>query len=122
MGTIFYTFLLLVIIFLGGCYKDNFKKLHPAVESCDTVSAVNYTLRIAPIINNFCVSCHATGNGGTVLDNYNDVKINAQSGKLYSSVIWDGNAQQMPQSSLSKIPDCDLIIIKKWISIGMPQN
>lgn len=122
MRTIFNTFLFLALIFLSSCYKDNFKKLHPYIESCDTISSINYTVRIAPIINNYCISCHTPSFGGTILDNYNNVKTVTQSGKLYSSVIWDGNTQQMPQGSLSKIPNCDLIIIKKWIALGMPEN
>jgi hypothetical protein len=41
--------------------------------------------------------------------------------KLVGSVTWDGTASNMPQSSPSKINDCYIAKIKKWVITGTPE-
>ncbi len=122
--------LFLVIImplFFTGCYYDNFKEIHPEkalspVSTCDTAGIISYSLQIVPILNSSCTqNCHSPSSSGHDMTNYGAVSYDAFSGKLYSSVTQDGNAQNMPQGG-SKIADCDIVKIKKWVDAGSPQN
>lgn len=111
-------------LFLSSCYKDNFEKLHPKAPltgSCDTTIAISYSAQIAPIINNYCISCHGAGQTLPDLSTYTGVKASAQS-NLYSSVSWDGSVPQMPKGSSSRIPVCDLSKIRLWIAAGAANN
>lgn len=119
-----------VLILLNSCYYDNFKELHPesALSSstdCDTSGVISYSAQIVPALNRGCnTQCHggSGGGGGRDLTNYNQVLEEAASGRLVSSIIWDGNAQQMPQGASTKIPDCDIAKIKKWVAAKAPNN
>ncbi len=107
---------------MHSCYYDNLEKLNPQDVSCDTAK-ITYKKEVVKIMGDNCTSCHsgASASGGITLDNYNSVKANAVSGKLYSSIIWDGAASPMPKGSGSKINDCSILIIKKWIQNNYPQ-
>lgn len=100
-----------------------FPKDTTQVESCDTTGSMTYATNIDPIMQNYCTSCHSGGapSGGVSLDNYDDVKAAAASGKLYSAVTWDGNTSQMPKGSSSKIDNCEILKIWKWIGDNYPQ-
>ena len=122
--------LLLGLFFSGGCYYDNFQELHPEVllnNDCDTTSIMSFQTHINPILSNSCGannSCHNTqgAGGGIILDNYAGVKSAVNSGKLLSAITWDGNASQMPKNSPSKLNDCAITQIQKWIDAGAPNN
>lgn len=108
-------------LFTSSCYYDNMEELNPkdtSVAVCDTVAPVTYTKHIAPIMENYCNSCHSGGtpSGAIDLTTYSSVKNQAVSGKLYSAVAWDGQASQMPKGATSKIDDCSIEQIKKWIA------
>lgn len=114
---------------LVGCYYDKFDEFHPAstsVVTCDTTAAMSYATNIVPILNANCGtnnSCHnATNTSGVDLSGYNGTHAVAVQGRLVSSVIWDGNASQMPQNSTSKISACDQAKIKKWVAAGALNN
>ena len=125
-------FLLLVVGFLlsSGCYFDNVEELHPELllnNNCDTTVTMSYQTNITPILSNSCGannSCHSTqgAGGGVILQNYAGVKSAVTSGKLLSSILWDGNAQQMPKGSASQLNDCALAKIEKWIKAGALNN
>jgi hypothetical protein len=38
--------------------------------------------------------------------------------KLIGAITWDGTASNMPKGSLTKINDCSIAIIKKWVNTG----
>jgi len=88
--------------------------------TCDTTH-LSYS-KVNSILSTYCLGCHNQNNfsGGWNLDNYEDVKIAASSGYLLGTVEWLPGYSKMPQSS-PKIPDCDILKIKKWINDGMPQ-
>lgn len=121
----------LATLFFTSCYYDNFKKINPVVESsnCDSTGVISYAKHIVPIINESCLtnSCHdATGNNGddmTIWGPANNGGVNAYalSGKLLGSVNWDGSANQMPKGG-SKISDCSIALIKKWVAAGALDN
>ena len=112
-----------------SCYYDNFKELHPDaalnINNCDSSGVISYSTQIVPTLNAGCTTqCHGGtgGGGGHDMTTWANVNADAVSGKLVSCVIWDGNAQPMPQGATSKIPDCDIVKIKKWVSAGAPNN
>lgn len=109
---------LFYFLLLESCYKDKFEELNPGYynRDCDTITPITYNTHILLVMNSYCISCHSgsTPSGNINLDNYTDVKNIALSGKLYSSVSWDGNSLEMPKNSSSKIPYCSILQIKKW--------
>ncbi|MBA3663583.1 MAG: cytochrome c [Bacteroidetes bacterium] len=92
----------------------------PIAKSCDTTGVISYSAQVAPLLNANCNNCHNTGGTAPNLSNYNGV-LNSAQNTLYSSVAWDGNASNMPKG-LSKMSDCDVAIIKKWVFAGAPNN
>jgi len=120
----------LALLLFNSCYYDKFKELHPenalsSTTGCDTAGVISYSAQIVPVLNRSCnTQCHggSGGGGGRELTNYSQVLEEAASGRLVSSIIWDGNAQQMPQGATNKIPDCDIAKIKKWVAASAPNN
>lgn len=106
---------------MSSCYKDNLEELNPQLVCSDTTD-ITYTNTIAPIISASCTVCHSgsSPSGGISLDTYTSVKNVALTGKLYGSVSWDGTASQMPKGG-SKLSDCSIAKIKKWIDSNYPQ-
>lgn len=121
---------LIGLISNSGCYYDNLQELHPELllnNNCDTTITISYQTHIKPILSGSCGAnnnCHnASGaGGGYVLENYAGVKNAATSGKLLSSITWDGNASQMPKGSLGKLSDCSIAKIQKWVEQGALDN
>lgn len=122
--------LVLAAVF-SGCYYDNNQELHPELllggDNCDTTGTISFEVHIRPILSGSCGSnnsCHsaAGAGGGVVLANYNGVKTAADNGKLWSALIWDGNASRMPKNSASQINDCYQAQIRKWLDQGAPNN
>ena len=117
-----------VIAAFSSCYYDNYEELHPTLtgSNCDTAKVMSYSNDIVPILNASCGtnnSCHGTTNTSTIdLTTYAGVNNTVINGLLYSAVIWDGNASNMPKGSASKIPVCDITKIKKWIDAGAQNN
>lgn len=115
---------LLIALFSTSCYYDKEDDLYPfdSSQNCDTLN-MTYTTNIQAILeNNGCVSCHSTSgpSGGVVLDNYDQVKIVADNGRLFGSVNYDDGYSPMPKGG-SKLSDCDLAKIKAWINDGSPE-
>jgi hypothetical protein len=119
------------LVLAGGCYYDNLEELHPELvlnnQTCDTTVTISFKNDIQPILQNSCGSnnsCHQIGGTGGIveLQDYAGVKAIAANGKLISSIIWDGNASQMPSGSSSKISDCYIGKIQKWVNENYPDN
>lgn len=122
--------LLLAIGLFTGCYYDNLEELHPELllnSSCDTSGVMSYQTHIKPIFsascgaNNACHNASGAG-GGYVLGTYAGVKSAVTSGKLMSSILWDGNASQMPKGSSTQLNACAIAKIQKWIDEGSIDN
>jgi hypothetical protein len=129
-------FLAVAFITVGftSCYYDNIEDLHPApviipgindstaTGGCDTAKVITYTADIKPIMEANCganTPCHsgATSNSGIDLATYAGAKAAAQ-GKLIGAIKWDGTASNMPKGSTSKINDCSIAKIQKWVDTG----
>jgi len=129
--TLFLTGLALVgLLVSSGCYFDNLQELHPELllnSNCDTTATMSFQTHIKPILSNSCGannSCHnsQSASGSVVLETYAGVASALNSGKLLSSINWDGNASQMPKDSPSKLNNCSIAQIQKWVDAGAPNN
>ena len=120
-----FTISALCLMFFSSCYYDNFKELHPSASSanCDSLSAISFSTQIVPILNASCTNnCHNGVGSGHDMISWGNVNADAVSGTLVISVVWDGNAQQMPQGASTKISPCDIAQIKKWVADGAANN
>ena len=79
---------------------------------------MGFSANVWPIMQVNCYSCHsgATPGGGIQITGYSDVNTIAQNGKLMGSIIHAAGYFPMPKNG--KLTDCDIAIIKKWISNG----
>jgi hypothetical protein len=114
----------IVLIALSGCYYDSEEYLFPQINNnCDTTN-VTYTLSVKPILENYCLSCHAnnvaeSSGGGIHLQDFADVKTKVNDGALLNSITRQTNP--MPKNS-GKLDNCPITIIKIWINNNAPEN
>lgn len=108
----------LMILSFTSCYYDNEEDLYPQAPDCDTIN-VTYASVIAPIMSASCNSCHneSFANGGVKTDNYDDLKIIADDGRLWGSVNHESGYSPMPKDR-PKLNDCDLTKIGIWLDNG----
>jgi hypothetical protein len=121
-----------IAVSFSSCYYDSLEELHPAPiiipgindstsTGCDTVNAITYTADIKPILDGNCGTgnnCH-NGSGsqsGIDLSNYDGAK--AIAGALVDAVTWGDGISNMPKGSTSKINDCSIAKIRKWVNSG----
>jgi hypothetical protein len=105
-----------------GCYYDKEEILYPST-GCDT-AIVTYSGSVAPILSASCINgCHSGGapSGGISLAAYADVKAQVNNGKLWGAVSYATGYSPMPKNS-SRLSNCSLTKIKKWIDAGAPNN
>jgi hypothetical protein len=120
------TFLILIYC-LAGCYYDSEEALFgkPGINTvCDT-TVTNFSTQIKPILQSNCYSCHsnahAAANGsGIGLENYADVKLYSDNGRLVGSIEHTSN-YPMPKNG-GTLSTCDINIIKIWIRRGTLNN
>ena len=115
-------FLPIVFFILSGCYYDSEEAMYgkPGSGTCDT-SVAKYSTQVQPILSSYCLTCHsnaaASGSGGGIkLQNYADVKIYVDNGKLKASIEHTSN-YPMPKGGGS-LSSCDISIINAWITKG----
>jgi hypothetical protein len=89
---------------------------------CDS-SVFTYSGSIQPLVSSKCQGCHNSTNplGGIDLSSYNSVKALVDNGKFQGSVNWDPGFIAMPQNG-SKLSDCELSQVQKWVAAGAPNN
>lgn len=116
-----YSILVSVTALLSGCYYDNAQDLYPAPAACDP-GTVTYSGKVFSIIQSNCYSCHGGGSvlGNVNLDGYANLKTYADNGKLVGTIEHQTGFSPMPKGG--KLSDCDINVIKKWISDGTPNN
>lgn len=90
-------------------------------NTCDTT--YQYASRIKPVMESWCVACHSanTPSGGHDLSSWAGVDLSIQSGKFLGAIQHSAGFQAMPQGG-SKLSDCDINAIVKWINAGHPNN
>jgi hypothetical protein len=110
------------IIIVGGMAGCAYAKKDVVQVPCVIADTVSYAKDIIPILQNNCYSCHseASNVSGVLLDNYNALKFYAQDGYLYGTISHLSGYNPMPEDA-SKLDDCTIALIKKWIDAGTPQ-
>ena len=95
--------------------------LNNSCDKCDTTD-FKYSTAVKTLIQTKCQGCHnpASLGGGIDLSTYNGVKAVAVNGKLYGSITYTTGFSGMPKGS--RMPDCEVKQIKKWIDAGSPNN
>lgn len=90
--------------------------------ACDTTN-VTWSGVVSPILQTYCNGCHNASNpsGGIVLSEYNGAAAVALNGKLVGTINFASGYAQMPPSG-SKMPDCEIAQITKWVNDGAPNN
>lgn len=90
---------------------------------CDP-AAFKYNADIQPILNNFCVGCHAANSAPRVdLSNYSSVKnyIVNNPGNFENYINGSNGFSLMPFNG-AKMSDCNINKIQSWINAGAPNN
>ncbi|MCS7074001.1 MAG: hypothetical protein NZ108_06005 [Bacteroidia bacterium] len=109
---------------LFACENKSEEELfaHLSQQTCDT-TAITYSVTVKGILDSRCNNCHDAANhsGEVVLDNYSSVLAQVSNGKLLSSIKHDGNTSPMPKGE-SKLSNCDIQKIERWILNGAPNN
>jgi hypothetical protein len=87
---------------------------------CDS-SQYKYSANIKPIIDKYCIGCHAYPNasGSVDLSSYSGVSTSAKNGTLLSSLTRTTN--WMPKGG-NKLSDCQIKQFEKWINAGAPND
>ena len=95
---------------------------------CDTTK-YTYAAIVSPIIASYCAGCHPSP-GSNSVPNLSTLaaiqaEVNNNPGRLIGSIKhtapYNTSSTAMPQGS-SKLPDCYIKQIEKWINAGMPNN
>ena len=97
-------------------------KNNSCVGSCDT-TAFTYNAIVKPMIETKCVGCHKPGNlGGNIdLSTYTATRTSALNGKLLGSIAHQPGYSPMPKNG-SKLQDCEITQVRKWITAGALNN
>lgn len=90
--------------------------------TCNTDN-VTFSGTVNPLITTNCLPCHSASrrSGGISLEGYESVKASAQSGDLLGVITHATGYSPMPRGA-TKLANCDIESIKKWIDDGTPQN
>ena len=124
-GTIFFGICFILFAF-SACYYDKADQVYPMSQTpvaCDTTN-VKYSVQIANIINDKCISCHggdASLGGGWQLLDYTAIQYLMESGQLISAITHDGRVPPMPQG-LPKLSDCEINTFLAWYNSGYQDN
>lgn len=89
---------------------------------CDT-SDVSFFNDISPIIRRNCQGCHSGKNpqGGVSLTNYQEIVKTVDNATLEGTITWEPGYSPMPKNA-NQLSNCNIQLIKKWISVGAPNN
>jgi mono/diheme cytochrome c family protein len=94
-------------------------------KNCATCDTNKFTYKaVASIIAKKCISCHEVGNASNRnvrLKEYQDVKSTVVNKTLIPAIEHTG-PYKMPAPPLKKLEDCEITVIKKWISDGYKDN
>ncbi len=113
------------VLFISSCYYDKAELLYgnPNAPCTDTTTNISYNQYVAPLLRQYCYSCHSGSfpSGNIAMGNYAADKALAQNGKLYGSINYSAGFSPMPKG-MAKFTNCQIANIKKWIDAGTPNN
>lgn len=92
------------------------------IPRCDT-NTFTYSGGVSKILATHCNGCHSNtaSGGGILLTTYDNTKVYALNGKLLCSVQQNGTCSPMPKGG-TKLDDCKIKVIQKWIDAGSLNN
>lgn len=117
-----------VLLGMSSCYNDKYDKMYPSpTVTCDT-STTTYMAVIKPII---IANCYSPGNGchdavGAVTSgfdfetNLDMLQATANSGDLMADIT-GASGNLMPKNG-TRLPDCDIAKIRRWVNNGAQNN
>ncbi len=113
--------LLICSVSIISCQYNNEEDLYGKNENCD-ISNVSYSKTIIPILTASCYTCHSTSNAssfgsGINLENFNELMIRVNNGKLVGAISHLPGYPAMPRVG-AKLDDCSIEKIKAWINNG----
>ncbi len=105
----------------SSCYYDK-EELLKGGSGCDTTN-VKYSTTIKGILDVSCNGCHsgASPSAGISLADYTAVKTETANPRFYGCLTHDANYSPMPKGG-SKLDECKLSQVKKWLDAGAPNN
>ena len=125
-----YPIVLFFILSFQYCSKSEDTKVEikpTPTDECDLTN-VTFSVTVMNILSSDCTSCHSASNqsGGIRLDDYASVKAQASiaagsAGSLMGAISHTAGNSPMPKNG-SKLSDCKISQINKWIQNGMPNN
>ena len=107
---------------IGKWINEGAKNTVNCNNTCDS-NQFKYGANISIIINSYCTGCHSgtAASGNIDLSTYNTVKIQATNGRLVGAVTHAAGYSAMPKNA-SKLSDCQITQIKKWVAAGALNN
>lgn len=118
-----FSIIVFIALLVTACYYDNEEELYPDYgRVCDTLS-VTYEPQISTLINNYCISCHGASVAATLggsIGLYNYKQVSDQAAAVYGAITHSGGYSPMPKGG-SKLDDCTIAKLDKWIREGKPQ-
>jgi hypothetical protein len=113
--------LFIVIISNSSCYYDKEELLYPQT-TCDSTT-VTYSGTIVPILLSNCNNCHSgsSPSAGINYTTYAGVKAQVDNGRFLGAVSHASGFSPMPKNA-TKLNNCNLAKIRKWIAAGAPNN
>lgn len=114
-------FLLFTILLLTDCTFRNDEEIL-AEQICD-VEEVTFSGFVKPLIQSKCESCHnpSFSSGDVNLQGYDNLKVYVENNRFLGAIRHDPGFTPMPFGQ-SRLPNCDILKIEKWIEEGFPDN
>jgi cytochrome c5 len=109
------------LFLVTGCKYHTEEELYGA--ECNTLN-ITYSTTVRNLLNGSgCLSCHSgpSPSGSIRLDNYADLMLRVNDGRLVGAISHAPGFTPMPQAG-NKMSDCEINKIKAWISAGAPDN
>ncbi|RXK50660.1 c-type cytochrome domain-containing protein [Aquirufa rosea] len=107
---------------VSGNSNNGSVTLPNSTSTCDTMT-ITFDKSVWPILQYNCTSCHSGAiiSGGVDLSTYDKVISYVKNGKLYGAITHATGYSPMP-SSTTRLSNCDINIIKKWIVGSYPSG
>jgi hypothetical protein len=107
---------------IGKWINEGAKNTVNCTVICDSTQ-FKYGANVSVILGTYCVGCHsgAAPAGNVDLSTYNAVKNTALSGRLVGAVSHAPGFFAMPKNA-SKLSDCQITQIRKWVNAGALNN